>query len=306
MKKGLLSIIIPSRSPQYLQKTVDDLLSKASEEIEIIIIFDGIWANPMIKDDPRVKIIHHGTVHNSIGMRDSINRGVAVANGEFLMKMDEHCMVDESYDKKLKVDCKDNWLVVPRRKRLDPIKWENIEDGRCDIDYMFISFPYKIPNDKTCGLHGEIWTQKCKDLKDELISETPSLQGSCYFCKKSHWDNVIKELDAKHYGQFTGEAQEVGFKTWFSGGKVVRNKKVYFSHMHKGSFHGKGYEFSNNQYKEHGAECEKGRKFCRDYWLTTKDYQHDWAWFMEKFPDMPGWDGDWELRIKEAQKKETI
>ena len=36
MIKDMLSIIIPSRSPQYLYQTVEDLLNKAEGEIEII------------------------------------------------------------------------------------------------------------------------------------------------------------------------------------------------------------------------------------------------------------------------------
>ena len=304
----MLSVIIPSRSPQYLQKTVNDLLNKAEQEIEVIIVFDGIWAESSefnYNVDERVRIIHHGIQFNNYGMRASINRGMAIAKGNYVMKIDEHCMVDKGFDRKLKEDCEDDWVVIPRRKRLDPEKWENIKDRRPDIDYMFISFPFKKPNDKTCGLHGEIWTERILQRKDILIDETPSLQGSCYFMKKKYWDEVIGPLDEKHYGPFTAEAQEVGFKAWFSGGKVMRNKKTWYSHMHKGH-RGKGYGFSNAQYKQHGIDAERGRKFTRDYWLTTKDYKYDFEWFINHFPNMPGWEGDWKKRIEEARKLETI
>ena len=150
----MLSIIIPSRNDEYLQKTIDDLLNKAEGEVEIIVVLDGYWPNPMLVHNDRVSIIHHGTFHDSNGMRHSINTGMAIARGEYVMKIDEHCMVDQGYDTKLIADCEDNWMVVPRRYRLDAENWKIIEDGRPPIDYMVIDYPYQRPYDKTCGLHG--------------------------------------------------------------------------------------------------------------------------------------------------------
>ena len=53
-----LSIIVPSRSPQYLQKTIDDLLAKAEGDIEIIVVLDGIWPDTIPKDHPKVHHLH--------------------------------------------------------------------------------------------------------------------------------------------------------------------------------------------------------------------------------------------------------
>jgi len=307
MIKNLLSIIIPSRSPEYLQKTVNDLLAKAEGEIEIIIVLDGVWADNFDYDcDKRVKIIHHGTVHNSLGMREGINRGMAVAKGEYVMKCDEHVMMDQGYDVKLKADCGEHDVIIPRRKRLDPDKWEIIEDGRPDVDYMSIHFPYQRTNDKTCGLHGGIWK---RPETEDTLRETPTMQGSLYFMRKSHWNTVLVELDSNKYGPFQQEAQEISFKTFFTGGRVMVNTSVWYAHFHKGS-RGKRYNFSNAQYKQHGIDSEKGRKYCRDYWLTTQDFKEkygtDFEWFISKFPDMPGWEGDWKQRILELEKLETI
>lgn len=296
----MLSIIIPSRNADYLQKTVNDLLKKAEGEIEIIIVLDGYWPAEHDWSDNRIKIIHHGTIHNSRGMREGINAGVAIAKGEYLMKTDEHCMFDQGYDVKLIADCEDNWVVIPRRYRLDAENWTLIEDGRPPIDYMHVDYPYQRPFDKTCGLHGGEWKQRYYDRKEILIDDTPSMQGSCWFMSKKHWDNVIKRMEDENYGTFTQESQEICHKTWFSGGRVVVNKKTWYAHYHKGH-KGKGYGFSNAQYKEHMAGTEKGRQFCIDFWLNNRwDKRiHDWAWFVdEKFPDMPGWGKDWKERIE--------
>ena len=40
MTKGLISVIIPSRKEKFLQKTIQDLFNKATQEIEIVAILD--------------------------------------------------------------------------------------------------------------------------------------------------------------------------------------------------------------------------------------------------------------------------
>jgi hypothetical protein len=299
----MLSVVIPSRSAQWLRKTVNDLLTKAEGEVEVIVVYDGRWPEPdeLPLDDPRLVQIHHGEIHNNPGMRASINTGVLASRGEYLMIIDEQCAVDQGYDVKLQADCQDDWVVIPRRKRIDAETWTLIEDGRPDIDYMQVDYPYQRPYDKTCGLHGAEW--KRPEQADVLIDDTPTMQGSCYFMSRKWWDKVVGPLDDVNYGPFTAEAQEVSFKTWFSGGRVVVNKKTWYAHWHKGK-HGKGYGFSNEQYKKHLAGMEKGRRYVIDYWMNTQDYPHDFKWYInEKFAGSPGWE-NWEERIKQDAPKD--
>ena len=68
--------------------------------------------------------------------------------------------------------------------------------------------------------------------------------------------NALYDSDEK-YGPFTQEAQEISNATWLSGGRVMVNKKTWYAHYHKGH-RGKGYGFSNEQYKKHGIASEKG------------------------------------------------
>jgi len=296
----VLSIIIPSRSPQYLPKTVKDLLAKAEGEVEIIVVLDGIWPpkDELPPDDPRVKVIHHGQVHDNIGMRGSINAGMRAAKGEYVMKIDEQCMVDQGYDVKLAADCEDDWVVIPRRYRLDPESWTLIEDGRPPIDYMYLAYPYERPFDKTCGLHGAEWRERYHERKDILIDDTMSWQGSCYFMKKSYWDSFVGSLDDVNYGTFTQEAQEIGNKVWLSGGRLVVNKKTWYAHWHKGR-HGKGYGFSNEQYKRHMEGTERGRVYCIDYWVNDKHgLAHNFEWLLKKFWPVPTWLEDWKERLE--------
>lgn len=296
----MISVIIPSRSPIYLQRTIDDLLEKAEGEIEIIVVLDGYWPDPILKDDPRVVILHAGTVHDNIGMRAAISQGMAIAKGEYVMKIDEHCLLDQGYDLKLTADCEDNWMVVPRRYRLDPEKWEVVQDGRPPIDYMYLEYPYVRAYDRTCGLHGVEW--KRPEREDILIDDTMSWQGSCYFAKKSYWEQLFPDgMDSENYGTFTQEAQEIGNKVWLTGGRLVVNKKTWYAHWHKGK-RGKGYGFSTEQYKRHEADKEKGRLYCIDYWINTKDYLYDFDWLLKRF-DPPSWPINWREQIKiDAEK----
>lgn len=306
----MVSIVIPSRSAQWLKKTVDDLLNKAEGEVEVIVVYDGRWPEPeeLPANNRRVIQIHHGVVHDNYGMRESINLGVRASSGEYLMVIDEQCGVDQGYDVKLVADCGDDWVVIPRRWRLEPETWTLTKDSEGDkrppIDYMYTEYPYAKPFDKTQGLHGAEWRQRYSDRKDILIDDCPTMQGSCYFMKRSHWDKVIGELDSTYYGTFTMEAQEVSLKTWLSGGRVVVNKKTWYSHWHKGR-KGKGYAFTNEQYRRHQEGMEKGRLYAIEYWLNTKDFKYDWDWFVaEKFPDMPGWSADWRERVERDKLKD--
>lgn len=291
-----LSVIIPSRQPQYLNETIEDLLSNAKEEIEIIVAFDGYIPDFKIKEDKRVKLLFFGK-HQ--GMRDMINASIRVSVGEYIMKTDEHCMFDKGFDKKLKSDCKENWLVIPRRKRLDADKWELIEDGRPDIDYMFISYPYKNRWDRNCGLYGAEWRERGHERKDILIDDTPTSQGSCWFIPKKYFEELFPDgMNIENYGPFNHEAQELSMTVWLSGGEVKVNKKTWYAHFHKGKS-GKGYGYTNQMYRDFCTSKEKARRFAIDYWLNTKDFKYDWKWFMEKFPGMPTWPENWEERLKE-------
>ena len=140
----MLSVIIPTRTDAYLQKTVDDLAAKAQGEIEILVVTDGY--TPRLIPNAKTRVI----ALPRMGMRMCINWGMAEAVGEYVLKLDEHCMVDSGFDVKLAADCEPDWLVTPRRYRLDPEAWKIIQDGRPPVDYMYIE-------QKGGYLHGHLW-----------------------------------------------------------------------------------------------------------------------------------------------------
>jgi len=288
MKKGLVSIIIPSRNEIFLQRTLDELLNNARGEIEIIVVLDGYWPKIMVNDDMRLIVMHHGSIHKNYGMRESINRGVALSNGEYIMKIDEHCRIDEGYDIKLKEDCEDDWVVTPRRKKMDSATWE-INEGRIPVDNMYLTPPVLMGH----GLNGVQWNHWTHRRRGFLIDDCMTMQGSCYFMKRKHWDK-IGGLDLK-YGPFHFEPQEICLKTWLGGGRVVTNKKTWYVHRHRTLGEGRGYQFNGQQVLELGRDKGRINDIFTDYWVNNRweGRVHDFEWLIEKFWPVPNWSEDW-------------
>lgn len=277
MIPGLVSIVIPSRNEKYTNKTVQDLLTKAKGDIEIIVTLDGWWP-PIneISSDSRVKHVHYDVPR---GMRNAINAAVAISQGEYILKIDAHCMVDEGYDVKLKADCNDNWVVVPRRHRLDPETWSLREVGKPPADYMYLTYPDNPGDWGGAGLHGREWTDRNKDpeLQKVLIDDLMSSQGSFWFMKRSYYD-FLELMDEENYGSFAQEFQEIGLKCWLSGGRVVINKKTWYAHWHKGKENGRGYNLDKK-------DLDKANKYT-NRWFTEDSglFYGDGPWHKQTLP----------------------
>jgi glycosyltransferase involved in cell wall biosynthesis len=264
----MLSVTIPSRVEKYLQKTVDDILSKAVEETEVIVVFDGYTPKNPIQGARTYSL-------DKVGMRACINKGMVEAKGEYVMKCDEHCMFDKGFDVKLKDDCKDNWCVIPRRYRLDADNWKFLEDDRPPVDYMYISVIDGV-------MHGWKDLERYDKNKDILIDDTMSFQGSCYFMKRDYWFDLIHPMDDGNYGPFANEAQEIGNKVWLSGGEVKVNKKTWYAHWYRTK---NMYSFTNEEQRQFNRDLEKGRRYCTDFWLNNRwpRAKFSYKWLVEKF-----------------------
>lgn len=228
------SVIIPSRNERFLYKTIEDVLKHAEGDIEIIPVFDGADQDTSVPDDPRVKPL---ILKDRRGMRGAINAGVEVAQCEYIMKLDAHCMVDQGFDVKLIAEHQPNWVQVPRRKRLDAENWCIQDVGKPDVDYEYITNP------SHSDMSGYRWDQRSIERKDILVDDLMTFQGSCWFMTKAYFYE-LELMDEDLYGQFYNEAQEISFKAWLSGGECKVNKKTYYAHLHKGRVYGRGYTLS--------------------------------------------------------------
>lgn len=290
----LLSVVIPARNEQFLNKTILDVAEKSGLDTEIIAVLDGYWpADPV--EHPKVSYIHFGKAK---GMRAAINAGVAIARGEYVMKLDAHCMISPGFDEVLANVCQENWVCVPTRLRLDPENWAVVEDGRPPINYLYVD----LSNDE---FNGKLWRERNKDrsLDAQRVVDLIACQGSCYFMPKAHYE-AMGLLDIEHYGTFRKDPQEVLFKTWTNGGRCVRVKDAWYAHLHKGTRYGRGYHASR-------SDWQKGDEYVKRWWT-------DDAWderqkiplrqVFRKFADMPGWQNHPWMRgepVEEAAPEEA-
>lgn len=289
----MLSIVIPSRNEVYLNQTINELLLKARGEIEIIVILDGYWTEPIA--DPRVHYIHKGT---SQGLRSGINSAVAVAKGKYIFKIDAHCMVDEGFDLKIVDGMEPNWIVIPRRKRLDAVNWCEKDVGKPDVDYEYLSFPDNPADFGGAGLNGRIWTQRALERKEILIDDTPASQGSCW-CMHRDYFYELELMDEENYGTFWCESQELAFKCVLSGGRYIVNKKTWYAHLHKGKEMGRGYSLDHSQ-------LINGRNQTMKYFEGGKVWhkqKYPLSYLLEMYPVMPYWKQEDIDQLKERESK---
>ena len=269
----MLSVIIPARNEIYLEKTINDILSNAEGEIEIIVELDGYVPDPQIITDKRVTFIYH---KENIGQRQCVNHGVSIAKGKYIMKLDAHCSVDKGFDVKLAADCEPNWTVVPRMYNLDVERWKPKLHKL--TDYMFIS------NAVGKVLRAEYYTgneYRRQHAKLDLIDDTMCCMGPGWFMYKDRFLE-LGGMDEKH-GGWGQMGVEVACKAWLSGGALKVNKKTWFAHYFRGGI-GFPYHLS-------GKAVEGARAYSRDLWLKNKweKATRKFEWMIEKF-NPPTWE----------------
>jgi len=217
-----LSVIVPVYKEPYLEKHTRSLLdnSELGDQLEVIIVLDSIWQETV--NDPRVKVIFLG---KNRGMRGAINAGVSIADGEFIMRTDSHCMFGPGYDRILTETCEPNWIVTPVRYFLDPIKWERMDIPPVYYEKLVIQGGKKFS--------GQKWPSRDDERKDIMIDETMAMQGSVWLMPRTWWEKVIVELQTEGYGPGYQDSHEMIFKTWQAGGKMMLNKNTWFAHKHR-------------------------------------------------------------------------
>ena len=180
----MLSIIIPSRNEIFLQRTIQDVLEKATGEIEIYPILDGYEPpSEELIDDIRVKYIRL-TQKSYTQKRHGINLVVSICKGKYVMSLDAHCMMAKGFDEVLTHDLEEDWVALPRRNRLDAENWciQKQCDNRPPIDYEYLMYPAKF---KPPGFHGFKWDDRTYQRWDIKVDETITMQASCWIMHKS-------------------------------------------------------------------------------------------------------------------------
>lgn len=304
-----LSIIIPSRSEMFLSKTIEEILDKSRADTEVIATLDGAWADPPIKDDPRVVIIHYS---EAIGQRAACNRAAALSNAKYIAKVDAHCGFDEGFDVKLLEDMRPDWTMVPVMRNLWAFDWvckkcgnrryqsptpinclnpncKNTMDFYRDMKWVGKTNPL---NDSYC-FNSEPQFQYFKDYRKRPeyqeglkkgLTETMSLQGSFFLMTRDkYWE---LEICDEGFGSWGSQGIEVGVKTWLSGGKCIVSHKTWYGHM----FRTQGGDFGF-PYPQSARKVKENRAHARDFFFNNKwpKAVHPLSWLLERFWPIPGW-----------------
>ena len=134
---------------------------------------------------------------------------------------------------------------------------------------------------------GGKWYERAEKRGEILIDETMQFQGSCWFMTKEHYRNIGGLEIYATKDEFILEPEELAFKTWLSGGRVMVNKKTWYAHYHKSTGH-RGYFIDKKPMK-------KQRIFHIDYWMHDKWPKaiRKMEWFIERFWPIPMWPIDW-------------
>jgi len=268
----MLSIIIPSRKEKFLNNTIQDVLDNATGDIEVFPVLDGYELPPEERiDDPRVKYIHLPD-NGAMQKRQGVNAAVSIARGEYVMCLDAHCMVGKGFDEILTKDCEDNWIVIPRRYKLDPETWTARHDVP-PVDYEY----WLLQEYRKGTLKPYRWERP--ERADIMIDDTLTMQASCWFMKKSYFQKMefMKVAGYTGWGQ---EDVELAMETWTTGGRVVVNKHTWYAHLYKGKAYGRMYQMPLSQ-------INASREFAFNYWC--KERKDDFTKVLQKFMPMPRW-----------------
>jgi hypothetical protein len=283
---NILTIVIPSKNEKFLKNTILDVLDKATGDIEIFPTLDGyeIPENDIV-NDPRVKYINFPKTDYT-KKRHMINHVVDICEGEYIMSLDAHCMMDKGFDEVLKREHREDWVQIPRRQRLDAEKWclQTQVDKRPPIDYEYTMWPLKFDRP---ALHGFKWDARTLANIDKPIDDTMHFQGSCWFMTKDYFKYLgLMQIDG--YTGWGQEAEEISMKVRKDGGRVITNKKTWYAHLHKGEKYGRMYYMSNKSVRD----CNS-----YSYNLWVNENKQLFVDYIEKFWPVPEWPEDWRDQI---------
>jgi glycosyltransferase involved in cell wall biosynthesis len=321
-----LSIIIPARNEEFLQRTIDDVFSNVKGNTEIIAILDGYWPDPGIVNHERLTLIHHS---KPIGQRAATNEGVRLSKAKYIMKLDAHCAMAEGFDVELMSNIEYDWTVIPRMYTLHVFSWVCM---KCGADYY--QGPVKkdpcirkSKNGKPCNCTDYtreiVWKRnKCTDYmwfdrdlrvryfdgnafkpysddiaamkkkyspkyRTEFQGEITDVMNGVGACWMLHRDRYW-ELGGmdEQHGSWGQMGVEVAMKAWLSGGRHVVNKRTWFAHL----FRTQGGDFTF-PYDNPGSAQEEARKYSRKLWLGNNwpKQTRRLGWLIDKFSPLPGW-----------------
>jgi glycosyltransferase involved in cell wall biosynthesis len=123
-----------------------------------------------------------------------------------------------------------------------------------------------------------LWAKRQGD-----IAEVMTGQGACWFMHRERFLE-LGGMDEGH-GSWGQVGVEVACKAWLSGGKLMVNRKTWFSHFFRC---GDGPHFP---YSMSGKAQERARRYSRDFWSSGRWplQKYPLEWLAERFWPVPTW-----------------
>ena len=311
-----LSLIIPGRNEEFMARTVQDALENIETDTEIIPVMDGYWTDPVIPQNPRVNVVHMG---EAVGQRAAANRGVAIAQGKYVMKVDAHCSFDKGFDRKMiegfeKIG--DHAVMVPIMRNLWAFDWKckkcghtiyqsptpgtpNSKENECskcgamnwerDMKWIGKKRPQSVsycfdstPHFQYFNEHKK--TEKYKKEAETGFTETMSLQGSAFMSTKKIY-NYLNLCD-ESLGNWGNQGIEVACKAWLSGRPVLVNHNTWYAHM----FRTQGGDFGF-PWKISGRDAQKTKDRVWEQIIGNKlpHQKKPLKWLLKRFWPVKGW-----------------
>src|SRR3990167_4936958 len=210
-----LTVIIPARNEEFLNRTIQDVLEHSKANTEVIAVLDGYLPNPPLKSDPRITIIYNPV---SVGQRAAANQAAKLAKGKYVMKIDAHVAFDDGFDVKMLEAFKetgDDVTMIPVMRNLHCFDWVCSEghrryqstSGACETcgkptikDIVWYPKPspatHSFRFDKT--MHFQYFSEYSKRPEVQKgillngqynldLRESMSIQGSCFMITKEKY-----------------------------------------------------------------------------------------------------------------------
>jgi len=302
-----LSVLIPARNERWLRQTVEDVLSHATGDTEVIVVCDGEWPIEPLTDHPKLHLLK---VPQPVGQRAATNLAAKVATGRYVMKLDAHCAVAPGFDTQLVTDgdaLGPDVTQVPRLYNLHIFQWHCAACGH---------ETYQGPTPTLCGkcqaagpfervlvwqprwsrktdfmrfdrdLHFQYWGDygRRPEAQGE-IADLMSCLGACWVMPRERfWQ--LGGLDEGH-GSWGAMGTEVACKSWLSGGRMVANKRTWYSHLFRTSGGDFGFPYPLS-----GKDIDRARAHSRRLWIdgTWPLATRPLSWLIQKFAPVPTWD----------------
>ena len=259
-----LSILIPSRNEEWLQRTIEDVKEHIQGDTEIL------W-----EEDTE-----------PIGQRALTNKLARKAKGKYIMKLDAHVSMSPGFDVAMMNDMEDNRVLIPAMMNLYAYDWV------CEDKHRTYQGDYK--DCPTCQkpIHKEcMWQPKPKPVMthggfdsnavfqwfdkqpNELKHQTMCIQGAGFMVTK---ENFFKwNLCDESFGSWGSHGIEISIKTWNNGGEVWATRNAYMAHLYRSSE-----EFP---YQRDMKQVENANKMAQA--MLKKDVK----WIIEKFETPFDW-----------------